>query len=72
MVEIKVDTKKDSRHDIKKAIAFLQQFLEETTVSSPSDDAQVSPGGFNLFSDNDDGPSPEGSNEEEACHKGEH
>ena len=43
MVEIKVDTLKNSKDDIKKVISFLQQFIESTEVPS------VSEGAFNIF-----------------------
>ena len=45
MVEIKVDTLKNSKEDLRKVIEFLTKFVEANPVS----DINVSDGAFNLF-----------------------
>ena len=60
MVEIRVDTKKDSREDIKKAVQFLQQYLAEDAqvnrdvFSSP--EPEVSNNAFNIFNQEPEPP----------------
>ena len=43
MVKIEVDTKRNTKEDIKKVIEFLQQFLDEDITTN------VEEGAFNLF-----------------------
>lgn len=63
MVEIHIDTKKDSEEEIRKTIRFLQGLIGETSgssysSSSPSDDVPPASGGaFNMFGSDDDAPS---------------
>ncbi len=44
MVVIEVDTKRDSKEDIRKTIQFLKNFLDSST-----DVADVEQGSFNIF-----------------------
>ncbi len=37
MVEIKIDTSKSSKEDIKRAIEFLKNYVEEPVINSSSD-----------------------------------
>jgi len=46
MVEIKVDLKRNSKEDIRKVIKFLQNYIEDESISDSPD---ISPGAFNLF-----------------------
>ena len=50
-MEIKIDTSKDSKEDIKKTIAFLQKLVDDDsyTPSSTSSDGSV----FDMFGDDD-------------------
>ncbi|MBN1503313.1 hypothetical protein JW930_07275 [Candidatus Woesearchaeota archaeon] len=45
-MEIKIDTKKDSKEDIEKAIVFLQQFVDSEALSNMP---EVNDGAFNIF-----------------------
>ncbi|MBN2368442.1 hypothetical protein JXC34_05480 [Candidatus Woesearchaeota archaeon] len=63
MVVIRVDTAKDSRDDIKKAVSFLQQFLSEDVsvnrdVFSSPEPEPSSGSAFSLFGQ-DPQPSPD-------------
>ena len=54
-MEIRVDTKKDSDDDIRKAIRFLQSLIGESHGSSSNDfntGGDVSSGMMNIFGDN--------------------
>ncbi len=55
-MEIKIDTKKDSKEDLQKIIEFLQKFIHEGSAS-PEYDSTVSEGAFNMFGDNSETPS---------------
>jgi hypothetical protein len=47
MVEIKIDTDKASKHDIKRSIEFLKKYLEENVSNEFESD--VSFGSMNMF-----------------------
>ncbi|MBT3721147.1 hypothetical protein HN789_02085 [archaeon] len=48
MVEIKVDTSKASRQDIKRAIEFLKNYLDEP-LTNDTNDMDVPVGAMNIF-----------------------
>ena len=48
MVEIKVDTSKASRQDIKRAIEFLKNYLDEP-LTNDTNDMDVPVGDMNIF-----------------------
>ncbi|MBT3464609.1 hypothetical protein HOD20_03185 [archaeon] len=58
MVELKIDTKKDSVQDIKKAIEFLKKFIDEEVSSStiPNDFATPSVSSMNIFGNDETKP----------------
>ena len=57
MVEIKVNTRTDSKEDIRKAVEFLKNYLEGAATSEEY--SNVSGSAFNLFNDDSPKPSPE-------------
>ncbi len=48
-MEIKIDTQKDSKEEIKKAIDFLQRIINDQSSSETSEGSDM----FNLFDDSD-------------------
>ncbi|MFH1649101.1 MAG: hypothetical protein ABIA93_00960 [Candidatus Woesearchaeota archaeon] len=56
-MEIRIDTSKDSKHDIKKLISFLQHFIDAQEHELSASVPDVSPGIFGMFGDNDSKPS---------------
>ena len=56
-MEIRIDTAKDSKHDIKKLISFLQHFIDAQEHELSTSVPDVSPGIFGMFGDNDSKPS---------------
>ncbi|MFW6283552.1 MAG: hypothetical protein ACOC1P_05895, partial [Minisyncoccales bacterium] len=57
---ITIDTKKDSSEDIKKAIGFLNQFINNTSIESTSQTSTTEPqqGAFNIFGGMDTDSNP--------------
>lgn len=57
-MEIKIDTLRDSKEDIKRAIAFLEGFLDKSTSSYDSSDFSSATSSdesvFGLFDDDND------------------
>ena len=51
-MEIKIDTAKDSKEDIKRAIEFLKYFVEHDYSAEGNDIPAVEPSMFNMFSNN--------------------
>ena len=53
-MEIKIDTAKDSREDIKKAIKLLKSLINEDyeETGEQKDYSEPEPGAFNMFGDN--------------------
>ncbi len=52
-MEIKIDTSKDSKAEIRQAIALLQRLVGEQSSIESSDVPTPSDGVFNLFNDDD-------------------
>ena len=50
-MEIKIDTKNDTKEDIKKAIDFLRKFLDEK--ENIGFEGKIEEGAFNMFDDKD-------------------
>jgi hypothetical protein len=51
-MKITIDTKEESKEEIKKLISFLQKLVDEDSYSSSSS-PEPAAGAFNMFSDND-------------------
>ena len=49
MVEIKIDTTKASKQDIKRAIEFLKNYVDDSSVSNQAADLDVPVGAMNIF-----------------------
>lgn len=48
MVEIKIDTSKSSKQDIKRAIEFLKGYLDEPMVNQ-AQEMDIAPGALDIF-----------------------
>lgn len=57
MVEIRIDTKRDSDEEIRKTIRFLQQLIGETPAQPAASAPAPSTGAFNMFGSDDEAPS---------------
>ena len=68
-MEIKIDTKKDSKDDIKQVIAFLQKIVDEGTASISNYDTNVSEGAFNMFDDDSTSNSTDDDEKEDSIEK---
>ncbi|MCK5107165.1 MAG: hypothetical protein KAQ83_00380 [Nanoarchaeota archaeon] len=53
-MQITIDTKEESKEEIKKLISFLQKLIDEDSYSSynSTDSPEPAAGAFNMFSDN--------------------
>ncbi|MCK5789066.1 MAG: hypothetical protein KAH32_08700, partial [Chlamydiia bacterium] len=52
-MKITIDTKEESKEEIKKLISFLQKLIDEDSYSSYSSESpEPTAGAFNMFSDN--------------------